>query len=167
MIQSFSSATTSKFKGIRHANFSFFRVIKSTASAITGSLLVGQTSQPQDAANGTIRTGHHPGTKEKPYFVVRDDHKEVYAAGSTPLLPGNQEVGGTDDEGKNNYLSMPGYKSMMLGEEDMDQLRPTWKFLNNGSKGSGNNGATEKDSNHISFAKCLLLVYEKAINVQF
>lgn len=96
---------------------------------------------------------------------MRDEHKEVYAAGSTPLLAGNQDLfdkGGSDDsEDKSNYLNMPGYKSMMMYGNDTDDSQQPSYWQNRDKAG------TEKDKNHITFARCLLLIYEKAINVQF
>ena len=91
---------------------------------------------------------------------MRDEHKPVYGAGSTPITSqlklAEQSNPDLDfdirsDDG-NNSLHMPGYQTMTAYDNSMGQQR-----------GGGAGGA--KDENHISFAKCLLLMFEKAINV--
>ena len=138
---------------------------------MSGSLLVGQTFQAQqqnlESSASTSLTGgassQRP-SKEKPYFSMRDERKPVYAASSTPIsaqrvgntkLEQGTDYDGVSDEDEKNPLKMPGYHSMIRrGEYDhysdlMDRR--------------GNAGAV--DENLISLAKCLVLVYEKAINV--
>ena len=61
---------------------------KATASQIQGSLLMGQTytaQHQQSSENTSNNTNTQRPSKEKPYFIMRDGHKHVYAAGSTPI----------------------------------------------------------------------------------
>ena len=117
---------------------------------------------------------------------MRDEHKTVYAASASPT-PLPTHLGGTaqqhspdfeidhidssEDEkheqrggpsGSGSTLSMPGYHQMLRsrgGAGGGDHHRhDNW-----GGRAGG--GSPAKDENHVSFAKCLLLVYEKAINV--
>ena len=80
--------------------------------------------------------------------MIREENKPIYAASSTPLTGYDfREAAGSDNEYAKNALNMPGYKQML------------------GNSSSIRGGS--KEENHVSFAKCLLLVFEKAINVQF
>ena len=68
-------------------------------------------------------TGSQRTAKEKPYFVMRDEHKSVYAASATPLpnvkispefdydMDSDDASGENkqDHRGGNNPLNMPGY----------------------------------------------------------
>ena len=74
---------------------------------------------------------------------MRDDNKPVYAASSSSIS--QLKLYGSDED---DSLDMPGYSRMVRGERGFGQSRA-------------------KDENHVGFAKCLLLMYEKAINVQF
>lgn len=97
--------------------------------------------------------------------MMRDEHKPVYAASSSTLttdfdaVDSDDNYAGSDRHergGCGSALTMPGYQQMMRGA-------PMESWV--GSNGAGSSSA--KDENHVSFAKCLLLMYEKAINVQF
>ena len=54
-------------------------------------------------------------SKEKPYFIMRDEHKPVYAASSVPGDPGI-DYDYESDDGDKNPLSMPGYQQMLYGK---------------------------------------------------
>ena len=87
---------------------------------------------------------------------MRDEHKTIYSASANVA---NQNSGadsdGEDTTHNNRGIGNFGSKSHQLN-------------LPGGYRGFQNNsGAAKRDENHVSFAKCLLLVFEKAINVQF
>ena len=90
---------------------------------------------------------------------MRDENKAVYAASSSPAGSSldhleSQSASAASEGHESGYsLHMPGYNAMTRGRHHlMDEGRGS-HFSN--------------DENHVSFAKCLLLVFEKAINVQF
>ena len=158
-------------------------MIKTNSSNITGSLLVGQAPSTNDsttsnsvgggqanlggsaAASAGPSTTSQRTTKEKPYFIMRDEHKVIYSASANVAMANsgadseceettanNRGIIGIGNVGKSHQLNLPG-----------------GYYLSSGGRGALVRPAEQarRDDNQVSFAKCLLLVYEKAINVQF
>ena len=105
-------------------------------SQVQGSLFVGQTPNLQNESSQQHHTSSTRHGKEKPYFIIKDDQKQIYPASMMP-------TDGTDQD-----AVTVGQSHSRLGQyERTSQQR--------------------SDKNHIELAKCLMYVFEKAINVQF